>query len=621
MKNHIVIGPQGAYLLFNPNDHIQASKGRILLSSTQQRLESLVDASSKEIAAKIGAQAFLFTYDKTGLASQTLTPNRVSEEFPKYGWDIERFSSTERALQRYAQLLQQNGSSQVAAFSTSGVCVGRSSEPSRFAFFSNKPREQSFLALMSSYAHAVLQGEQTPQQWQKVIEKETALSYTLLDNVEARFHHKRSIYRLHSVVNERPSKELAQERLEKRWKRQGYASVLSVVNMQAFDSTHEEGVVFRREVAAAIKKCYKVEANAYRHLPLVEVRVPYADAPHIADSLNGHRITAKGLESLIAAEIETAYWLPQPNQTRLPLAFEDLLWNLEMVQAPKAWEKTKGKGIVVAVVDTGIDYRHNELKGRFGPTKGKNCYDEQKDPMDDNGHGTHVAGSIAGQKVGVAPEASLYAVKVLDADGSGSTQTVLMGLDWCLQEEVNIVNMSLGSTVSSPAFAHAVKVMFEKGICVIASAGNSGDSVPHYPSSYPGVMSIAAIDQHKQRASFSTMNPENDFSGPGVAIYSSIPGNGYAVYNGTSMSSPHVSGVCALLLGAKNMHASKVEELLKKSALPLGIPGDADRRAKYGFGLVQAYNALMEVIEDGPRFERKLITARNRLYHILRPKV
>ena len=226
-------------------------------------------------------------------------------------------------------------------------------------------------------------------------------------------------------------------------------------------------------------------------------------------------------------------------------------WGINRVHAPAAWPITEGKGVKVAVIDTGIDSSHPDLSGSVDGgysaiTKTENPADYQ----DDNGHGTHVSGTIAAHRdgkgvVGVAPKARLYAVKVLDADGSGNLSDVVDGIVWAAKNHMDVANMSLGAPVDSEAMKRAVRFARGSGVVIVAAAGNSGGSVG-FPGAYEDTIAVAASDSADNLASFSSRGPEVDFIAPGVDVLSAKMGGGFISYSGTSMASPHVAGLAAL---------------------------------------------------------------------------
>jgi subtilisin family serine protease len=257
-------------------------------------------------------------------------------------------------------------------------------------------------------------------------------------------------------------------------------------------------------------------------------------------------------------------------------------WNLDLVRAPAAWRVTRGDGVTVAVIDTGADYRHREITSRFSEEKGVD-FTGGRDPFDDNGHGTHVAGTVAGANVGVAPGAHLLAVKVLDADGFGSETAVLRGIEWCIDRGVAVMNMSLGSSFASAAERDLIAVAASKGIAIACAAGNDGTDTYDYPASYDGATSVAAVNRTKRHAPFSNRNDRVDCCAPGVAVYSCVPGGTYDTLSGTSMASPHVAGAYALLAATP---AGAREDVLRSSAEALGDP------LAFGAGLIDCARAV-----------------------------
>jgi len=228
----------------------------------------------------------------------------------------------------------------------------------------------------------------------------------------------------------------------------------------------------------------------------------------------------------------------------------DYTWGIERVHAPAAWPQTQGAGVKIAIIDTGLDYTHPALAGKVdGGYSALTKTENPKDYMDDNGHGTHVSGTAAGSHipglVGVAPQARLYAVKVLDADGSGATSDVIDGIVWAAKHGMQVVNMSLGAPTDSPAMREAVQYAAAMGVVIVAAAGNSGGAVG-YPGAYPEVIAVGASDANDKAASFSSRGPEVKFIAPGVDVISAKLGGGFVSYSGTSMAAPHVAGLAAL---------------------------------------------------------------------------
>lgn len=232
----------------------------------------------------------------------------------------------------------------------------------------------------------------------------------------------------------------------------------------------------------------------------------------------------------------------------MPEGEEEIPWGVRYVGAERLWRKGKGEGVKVAVIDTGISRDHFDLKGRI---KGGVHFVRGKQ----NGHGTHVAGIIVAEMnqrgiVGVSPEADLYDVRAFDHEGKASLSTILQALQWSIANQMDVINMSFGMPAYSEALARAVEKAHERGIVMVASAGNSGGAV-EYPARYKNVMGVSAIDQSGRLASFSARGKGADMKAPGVEILSTWPGNQFKKLNGTSMAAPHVSGLMALEIGRK----------------------------------------------------------------------
>jgi subtilisin family serine protease len=283
----------------------------------------------------------------------------------------------------------------------------------------------------------------------------------------------------------------------------------------------------------------------------------------------------------------------QPAQT--------LTWNIDRVDAEISWGISTGDPVKVGVIDTGIDLKHPDLQANI--KGGYNAINPLKSANDDNGHGTHVAGIIAALNnsigvVGVGPNIDLYAIKVLNASGSGYLSDVIEGLDWAVTHGMQVVNMSLGTSQDIQSFHDAILNAYNAGVVIVAAAGNSGGAVS-YPAAYPEVIAVSAADQNDQIASWSSRGPEVDLTAPGVNIYSTYKGQSYATLSGTSMAAPHVTGAAALTIDTKKCDLNldgictpaEVQQRLEQTATDLGDPGKDNL---YGAGLVNVYQALTQ---------------------------
>lgn len=275
-------------------------------------------------------------------------------------------------------------------------------------------------------------------------------------------------------------------------------------------------------------------------------------------------------------------------------------WGISDIGAPNAWVLTVGATVKVGVIDTGIDLAHPDLS--LNIKGGYNAIYSTKSANDDNGHGTHVAGIIAALNnsigvVGVAPSANLYAIKVLDRNGSGYLSDVIEGLDWAATHGMQVVNMSLGTSVDVQSMHDAVIRARAAGVVEVAAAGNSGGAVI-YPAAYPEVIAVSAVDNTNTVTSWSSRGPAVDLAAPGNNIFSTYKGQTYATLSGTSMATPHVTGSVALLLTMPAKcdldlngvcDPAEVQQRLESTARDLGVSGKDDL---YGSGLVDVAAAL-----------------------------
>lgn len=271
-------------------------------------------------------------------------------------------------------------------------------------------------------------------------------------------------------------------------------------------------------------------------------------------------------------------------------------WNIRQINADKVQAAmTNGTGVRVAVIDTGIDYTHPDLIGVYAG--GYNVLTGTDDPMDDNGHGTHCSGILAATGssrgiYGTAPGISLYGVKVLSAKGEGRISDVIQGIFWAKNNSMQVASMSLGSSEDSQALHDAVDDAAANGVLIVAAAGNRGvasgvGDTMGYPGKYDSVLAVAAVNKYNHRASWSSTGSNLSVSAPGVNIRSTIPGAAYAIYSGTSMATPHVAGVAALVYSAHpDWTNQQVRQQIESTATPLG------NTWFYGAGLVNATAAV-----------------------------
>ncbi|SEQ36706.1 type II signal peptidase. Serine peptidase. MEROPS family S08A [Virgibacillus subterraneus] len=298
----------------------------------------------------------------------------------------------------------------------------------------------------------------------------------------------------------------------------------------------------------------------------------------------------------------------------------DIPEGVSMIQAPYAWEEAeKGHGNVVAIIDTGCQVDHPDLKERI--IDGRNFtsdYSGDKDNYDDNnGHGTHVAGTIAASSnqeegiSGVAPNAKLLILKVLSEDGSGDYQWIIDGINYAVNwegpngEKVRVISMSLGGPEDVPELYKSVKKAVDSGIPVVCAAGNEGDGRPvtdefAYPGAYNEVTQVGAINFDKKIAPFSNTNDEIDLVAPGVKILSTYTDSKYARLSGTSMATPHISGALALVINIaekqfdRRLSETELYAQLVRRTVPLGYPKSAEGNGLIALAILEQFEQLFQ---------------------------
>ena len=324
-----------------------------------------------------------------------------------------------------------------------------------------------------------------------------------------------------------------------------------------------------------------------------------------------------------------------------PLAIESedrlsTTWGLGKTNAFGAWGVygAEGQNVTVAVLDTGIDANHPDLEGKIAAFAE---FDDQgtiisTEPRDSDEHGTHVAGTIAGgnasgRYIGMAPQAEIAAGLVLDGNEGGTDAQVLAGIEWAVENEVDVINMSLGGLImdnstTPPTYTEAIVSAILAGIPVVCAIGNEGEQTTGLPGSDLFALAVGATDAADRSAGFSGgrtqiifesdfLNPsilpipyiKPDLSAPGVAVRSSVPDGGYKAFSGTSMATPHVSGAIALLKSAIDFSdlegadlAFGIQELITGSVDDIGENGQDSR---YGFGRLDALRAIDFAVSQG----------------------
>ncbi|WP_144268143.1 S8 family serine peptidase [Demequina sp. NBRC 110055] len=288
----------------------------------------------------------------------------------------------------------------------------------------------------------------------------------------------------------------------------------------------------------------------------------------------------------------------------------DEQWGLDAVNSRSSWEYATGKDVVIAIVDTGVDDGHRDLRAQM--VGGYDFVDDDRNPKDENGHGTHVAGIAAAAAndygiIGAAPEAKIMPVRALDAEGSGSNETIAEAIDWAVDHGANVINLSLDETgllgrieKGGPVNA-AITRADEAGVVVVAASGNAGEVGQQYQFGVH-VLVVNASNKVGTATYFSNVGDARAVAAPGMDILSTVPtysttlfpdgSDGYATLAGTSMAAPLVAGVAAQLISA-GVPSEEVIDLLTETA------SNPDDRPGLGNGIIDARAALVEAVDRG----------------------
>ncbi|OQY47803.1 MAG: hypothetical protein B6242_04080 [Anaerolineaceae bacterium 4572_78] len=399
--------------------------------------------------------------------------------------------------------------------------------------------------------------------------------------------------------------------------------IVNILKLTAEVSQVEVNRVLSEEQATYLRPLWIVNAVAARASLTTTLRLAARDDVKLVRLDNTIYLPYHDLQQLdqISVLDTSAVW-----KSRLHDA-EGLAWGVEHVKADEVWQVfgIDGEGVVVANMDTGVDYQHPDLMINYRGYKGGvlpaihhgNWYDATWEqaiyPVDVAGHGTHTMGTIvAGNGMGVAPGATWIAVRAFDNANSTSESTIHDAFQWILAPEddpslaPDVVNNSWSSNLGgTEIFTNDVNILLEAGIIPIFSAGNNGpnETTVGTPGSYTTTLAVGAIDADEMVANFSGRGPsvwreiKPEVVAPGVRIPSTFPGGSYAVSDGTSMSAPHVAGIVALMLQADStLTYQKVTQILTQTARPIAntIPNNSS-----GWGTVDAYQAVQTIINAG----------------------
>lgn len=267
---------------------------------------------------------------------------------------------------------------------------------------------------------------------------------------------------------------------------------------------------------------------------------------------------------------------------------------LTRIRAPLAWTRSEGDGVAVAVLDSGVDQSHPLLAANLGP--GSNLVEPGLPPLDDSGHGTHIAGLIAALRttapvIGAAPRATVHPVKILTKSGRGQLSDLIRGIGWAVDQRLPLINLSAGVPDPSDSLTRAVRAATAAGTLIIAAAGNGGGNVG-YPAALPEVVAVTALDGQNKVAPFCATGTGVDIAAPGVSLLSTLPGGGTGRKSGTSFAAPLVAGAAALYLALRpKATPAEVKVALLDAAVPLpGVPATAA-----GAGRVDLWNLVQHL--------------------------
>ncbi|WP_027086375.1 S8 family peptidase [Cohnella panacarvi] len=249
-------------------------------------------------------------------------------------------------------------------------------------------------------------------------------------------------------------------------------------------------------------------------------------------------------------------------------------WGVGHIGAPAAWSRATGYRVKVGVIDTGVDFRHPDL--RHSLERGINLLHRMELPQDDNGHGTHIAGTIAAANqqhgmIGVAPRAQIHPVKAFDHNGTAYVSDIILGIEWCVRSGIDVVNMSFGMKTRSRSLYAAVNSAYRSGVLIVASSGNDGRTGSiDYPARYANTIAVGATTRAGRIAGFTNRSRMIDVYAPGERIVSAWLRGKHREMSGTSMATSHVTGAVALLLSLKpRLSPGQIKSIIQRSAIPL----------------------------------------------------
>ncbi|WP_256760656.1 S8 family peptidase [Cohnella sp. WQ 127256] len=312
-----------------------------------------------------------------------------------------------------------------------------------------------------------------------------------------------------------------------------------------------------------VKRSRGIKLQEIRHLPSIQSISCPLELQDVPASLNGKMVWEEDclvqVHALSGGAIVTEKGIP---------------WGVKHIQAPQAWSRTTGYRVKVGVIDTGVDFGHPDL--RHSLERGINLLHRMALPQDDNGHGTHISGTIASANelqgmIGVAPRSMIYPIKAFDHNGSAFVSDIILGIEWCIRNQMDVVNMSFGMKTKSKSLLNAVNNAYRSGVLIVASSGNDGRVGDiDYPARYSQTIAVGATNQLSRIAKFTNRSDMIDIYAPGDRIISAWLRGKHREMSGTSMATSHVTGAIALLLAMKpGLTPAQIKDIIKSSAKPL----------------------------------------------------
>lgn len=364
----------------------------------------------------------------------------------------------------------------------------------------------------------------------------------------------------------------------------------------------------------AVQEAAVIVATAPRGEPVTVVTTTQTpDGPQFTTEVADSRSEALALVSTALDEPGVAVDVAHPvsiaarKTRRANDTYRDQQWALNQLKGETVWRKSAGKGVVVAVLDTGVRANHPDLRGQV--LKGWDFISSDNQANDANGHGTHVAGIIAARRdnrtgiAGLASSAKILPVRVLDGAGNGNTATVARGIRYAVRKGADVINLSLAGVNSDGQMRAAIAYAAKKNVVVVAAAGNAGCGAPtSYPAAYPNVIGVGAIDRYRNVAPYSNCGSYVDVVAPGTGIISTTTfrpdanlgceyGVSYCRLSGTSMATPYAAASAAVLISRTKhrLRASKIRALMTSKADDIGPRG---KDAGSGKGIIDPHRMM-----------------------------